>query len=96
LRWRGLVQALGVPAIGRAQPMYAVFIGVGVLVLASLSRWSAGKVRKKYSCFFFLEFFSGGFALIDTDMWLIVRNRWNFNEFETFWLPRHAVFALIA
>ena len=55
--------------------MYAVFIGVGVLVLASLFRWSAGKVRKKYSCFFFLEFFSGGFALIDTDMWLIVRNR---------------------
>ena len=37
--------------------MYAVFIGVGVLVLASLFRWSAGKVRKKYSCFFFLEFF---------------------------------------
>ncbi|RGJ16576.1 hypothetical protein DXD71_05570 [Bifidobacterium pseudocatenulatum] len=76
--------------------MYAVFIGVGVLVLASLFRCSAGKVRKKYSCFFFLEFFSGGFALIDTDMWLIVRNRWNFNDFETFWLPRHAVFALVA
>ena len=70
--------------------MYAVFIGVGVLF-----RWSAGKVRKKYSCFFFLEFFSGGFAPIDTDMWLIVRNRWNFNDFETFWLPRHAVFALV-
>ncbi len=48
--------------------MYAVFIGVGVLVLASLFRWSAGKVRKKYSCFFFLEFFSGGFALIDTEV----------------------------
>ena len=58
--------------------MYAVFIGVGVLF-----RWSAGKVRKKYSCFFFLEFFSGGFALIDTDMWLIVRNRWNFNDFDS-------------
>ena len=75
--------------------MYAVFIGVGVLVLVSLFRWSAGKVRKNTRVFF-LEFFSGGFALIDTDMWLIVRNRWNFNDFETFWLPRHAVFALIA
>lgn len=76
--------------------MYAVFIGVGVLVLASLFRWSAGKVRKKYSCFFFLEFFSGGFALIDTDMWLIVRNRWNFNDLKLFRQLRHAVFALVA
>ena len=33
--------------------------------------------------FFLLEFFSGGFALIDTDMWLIVRNRWNFNDFDS-------------
>ena len=39
--------------------MYAVFIGVDVLVLVLLFRWSAGKVRKKYSCFFFLEFLFG-------------------------------------
>jgi len=76
--------------------MYAVFIGVGVLVLASLFRWSAGKVRKKYSCFFFLEFFSGGFAPIDTDMWLIVEKRWNFNDLELSRQSRHAVFALVA
>jgi len=76
--------------------MYAVFIGVGVLVLASLFRWSAGKVRKKYSCFFFLEFFSGGFALIGADMWLIVGKRWNFNDLRLFELSRHAVFALFA
>ena len=29
--------------------MRAVFIGIGVLVLASLFKWSAGKVQKKYS-----------------------------------------------
>jgi len=37
--------------------MYAVFIGIGVLVLASLFKWSAGKVQKKYSYFSFLDFF---------------------------------------
>lgn len=71
--------------------MYAVFIGVGVAVQMVCREGS-----EEILVFFFLEFFSGGFALIDTDMWLIVRNRWNFNDFETFWLPRHAVFALIA
>ncbi|MFR0982157.1 MAG: hypothetical protein ACLSET_06030 [Bifidobacterium catenulatum] len=36
--------------------MRAMFIGIGVLVLASLFKWSAGKVQKKYSCFFFSGF----------------------------------------
>lgn len=64
--------------------MRAMFIGIGVLVLASLFKRSAGKVQKKYSCFFFSGFFSGGFAPIDTDMWLIVGKRWNFNDLELF------------
>ena len=76
--------------------MRAVFIGIGVLVLASLFRQSARRIQKKYPCFFFSEFFSGGFVLIGTNMWLIVRKRWNFNDLRLFKLSRHAVFALVA
>ena len=38
--------------------MYAVFIGVGVLVLASLFKWSAGKVQKKILMIFLFWIFS--------------------------------------
>lgn len=46
--------------------------------------------------FLFGNIFREDFALIDTDMWLIVKKRWNFNDLRLFKLSRHAVFALIA
>jgi len=36
--------------------MRAMFIGIGLLVLVSLFKRSAGKVQKKYSYFSFLDF----------------------------------------
>ena len=71
--------------------MYAVkFIGVGVLVLASLFDVLQGRF-KEILVFFFWNFF--GRICFDYDMWLIVRNRWNFNDFGDF-ASRDAVFAL--